>query len=90
MEMQGIKVGRWGGEQFLCACENTVLDEVIKIVENIKEKISSHQFDKVGNITCSFGITEVKADDTYDDAFDRVDTALYQAKNGGRNKVIIL
>lgn len=90
MEMQGIKVGRWGGEEFLCACENTVLDEVIKIVENIKEKISSHQFDKVGNITCSFGITEVKADDTYDDAFDRVDTALYQAKNGGRNKVIIL
>ena len=44
-------------------------------------------FDKIGLLTCSIGITEIKADDRFDDAFERMDSALYKAKSDGRNCV---
>lgn len=90
MEKYDIKIGRWGGEEFFCVSENIEFEEVAVIVENIRKIVSEQPFDHAGRITCSFGITKIKADDTYDSAFCRVDTALYQAKNQGRNKVITL
>ena len=45
-------------------------------------------FKKVGNITVSFGVIEVKADESPSDAFKRIDSALYEAKKNGRNKVV--
>ena len=42
-------------------------------------------FPDVGHFTCSIGMTEMKAEDTPKSAFERVDKALYRAKEAGRN-----
>ncbi|MBR3104414.1 MAG: diguanylate cyclase [Lachnospiraceae bacterium] len=49
--------------------------------------MEAETFEKVGKITCSIGITEIRAGDGFDSAFERMDHALYQAKAEGRNCV---
>jgi diguanylate cyclase len=39
------------------------------------------------SVTISCGLTSLRADDGGDDAFDRADKAMYQAKDTGRNRV---
>ena len=46
------------------------------------------EFEKGIKITCSIGLTEVKKGDTAQIIFDRVDHAMYEAKTGGRNRII--
>jgi PleD family two-component response regulator len=43
--------------------------------------------DLVGMVYASFGVTLIRADDDVSDTIARADTALYRAKNVGRNRV---
>ncbi len=54
---------------------------------NLREKIANHKFKDVDKITTSIGITVAKSQDNRDDLIERADNALYDAKNGGRNRV---
>lgn len=84
----GGKLGRWGGEEFIGICENITGDKIAEIAEELRIMISEYNFKTVGNITCSFGVLEVNADESPSATFERIDSALYQAKNTGRNKVV--
>ena len=42
------------------------------------------------HITCSVGVTEIKPGDDFQKAFDRMDKAMYESKEGGRNKSTLL
>lgn len=79
---------RWGGEEFVLVFD-APMKKGIEIANNLKEYIQNHKFDAVETITCSFGITEFKKEDTLDIMIKRADIALYEAKNSGRNKVCI-
>ena len=57
-----------------------------KRISRLKKKNSS---ESIGKITVSIGITRLKENDTIEDCISRADEALYQAKDTGRNKVII-
>ena len=81
-------IGRWGGEEFVCVCYDMKLDEVAKLADELRQKISETDFKKVIKLTCSIGLTEVKKDDTAQIIFDRVDHAMYEAKTNGRNRII--
>jgi diguanylate cyclase len=62
------------------------------VAEKIRIEISQlgfHFHDKPVTVTASCGITNFIAEDTADDAFDRADRALYQAKEAGRNCCVI-
>jgi diguanylate cyclase (GGDEF)-like protein len=76
---------RWGGEEFVLLLRNTGCDEGFCVGEKIRSAIESQVFDEVGRITCSIGIAEVLTDDSLTDAIARADSALYAAKDGGRN-----
>jgi len=79
---------RWGGEEFMILTPNTSLSFAIKLAERIRENIEQKKIEKVNQITCSFGVTKYKEKDDFDSFTKRVDDALYQAKENGRNQVI--
>ncbi|MFK5894561.1 MAG: diguanylate cyclase [Pseudomonadota bacterium] len=79
-------VGRWGGEEFLILCSLSESEGAIKMAEKLRKKIVQEVFDFDLSITASFGITEYRSDDNNDTIITRVDKALYQAKNEGKNR----
>lgn len=81
--------GRWGGEEFIIVLTVTSLDNGVKVTEKIREKIYAHDFGDIQNVSCSFGIAECENEDTCDTLIQNADTALYEAKNSGKNKVSI-
>ncbi len=84
-----IKIGRWGGEEFVCVCYDMNMEKTKFLAKLLKDLIASEEFEKVGNLTCSIGLTELKQGDTTSVVFDRVDQAMYDAKQSGRNCIII-
>ncbi|MCR5625199.1 MAG: diguanylate cyclase, partial [Lachnospiraceae bacterium] len=58
-----------------------------EIAEGLRKHIEEYDFPEVGKVTCSIGITKMEFDDTVEDAFERMDKALYKAKEDGRNCV---
>ena len=83
----GGLVGRWGGEEFVIVCRNKTADEAFELGENIRAKVEAYEFPDICHLTCSIGVTELKAEDDFTSAFNRLDKALYGSKQGGRNKV---
>jgi diguanylate cyclase (GGDEF)-like protein len=80
-------LGRWGGEEFLIVDTESDEHKIIEFAEKIRKAIASHDFDKVGKVTCSFGVTRYAKEDTASSLVIRADKALYLAKESGRNCV---
>ncbi|MEA2099422.1 MAG: diguanylate cyclase [Campylobacterota bacterium] len=78
---------RWGGEEFVILLNNTTLENAIKRITSFKDDIENLEHEVAGKITASFGVTQVKDNDTMDSIFKRSDDALYIAKASGRNCV---
>jgi diguanylate cyclase (GGDEF)-like protein len=78
---------RWGGEEFVLVCLDTVETEAAKIADNLRHKIREHNFEDI-NVTASFGVATLKENESIEQLFIRADAALYQAKNRGRNQVV--
>lgn len=81
-------VGRWGGEEFIIISPETDSAGACKLANILKEKINTHEFEKVGKVTSSFGVTQIDEGDSIKDLINRVDWALYSAKAEGKNRVI--
>lgn len=85
-------LARFGGEEFVVIMPETdknggteVADKLRKTVENIEFIHRDEKF----HITISVGVTEVRPQDKSPlDLFNRMDTALYEAKGSGRNKTV--
>ena len=77
---------RWGGEEFVLAFD-VEKKKGLEISNELRAHIEKEIFNSVGHITCSFGITEFKHDDTLESITSRADHALYNAKEAGRNRV---
>ena len=88
---QGIRktdvLGRWGGEEFMIICPDTDLTGAIVVAEKLRELIAAHAFEIVGKKTCSFGVAQLRKNETIDELLLRSDLALYRAKERGRNRV---
>ena len=79
---------RWGGEEFVLLLRNAGCAEAYGVGEKIRSLIDTQEFDGVGHVTCSIGITEVSPEDTIQSAIERADSAMYAAKDAGRNRTI--
>ncbi|ATB70018.1 putative diguanylate-cyclase [Sulfurospirillum diekertiae] len=81
-------VGRWGGEEFLLILPETSLQGAIVLAEGLCAKIAELHFEHYPqSVTISLGVATYHEDDTSNTILNRADTALYKAKNSGRNRV---
>ncbi len=87
-------VARYGGEELAIIMPNTSEDKAIEISENIRSSMESSRLKRKDNnqplhkITLSIGIAQLRAGDDSESLVVRADSALYQAKETGRNKVV--
>ena len=65
----------------------TGLNTAKDVAEKLRQTIASHQFNKLGSITASFGVVEFAPHEKAKSLAQRVDEALYRAKELGRNRV---
>lgn len=81
-------LARWGGEEFVILSQRTSARQAEQLANRLRQDIEGYSFDIVKKVTCSFGVSQFKAEDTKNELFQRVDEALYDAKDRGRNQVV--
>ncbi|KAF8818673.1 PleD family two-component system response regulator [Rickettsia endosymbiont of Cardiosporidium cionae] len=87
-------LARYGGEEFIIVLDQTLLDEAVKVADNIRNIISNTKFilpkDNIEiSKTISIGIAQYRHQESLISFIDRADSALYQAKFLGKNRLIV-
>jgi len=84
-------VARYGGEEFVILLPETQLGDAVTVLSRLQRELTKrffmHNNDKV-LITFSAGVTECTAADDQHSAVKRADSAMYQAKEAGKNQVV--
>jgi len=85
--------GRWGGEEFVALLPETDLQGATVIAERLRKLTNDNILtfnDHKINFTVSIGIAEFKDGETsVDAALGRADSAVYDAKKAGRNRISV-
>jgi len=82
---------RWGGEEFVLGLVGASREDAAHVAETIRKKIEEATLifnEKEIRFTASGGVASLDSAGSFDDMFQRADAALYEAKNGGRNKIV--
>ncbi len=82
-------VFRVGGEEFAILMPEAGVKEAAVLAEKIRTRVESQPFSPVKEVTVSLGIAESDGTVSLSDLYRQADTALYRAKENGRNKVEI-
>ena len=84
-------VGRVGGEEFTVLLPGHTLAQACEMAEAMRQAIAETEFPPPVDrrITASFGISANPHGTSFDDAYGAADAALYRAKRGGRNQVVV-
>ncbi|MDX1572216.1 MAG: GGDEF domain-containing protein [Xanthomonadales bacterium] len=84
-------LGRLGGDEFAVLLPVTALDTAEDVAQRLCRALGEIDLvdgGRVVDISASLGVIEVKLDEeTYEQALERADGALYEAKRAGRNRV---
>jgi diguanylate cyclase (GGDEF)-like protein len=83
-------VARYGGDEFVVMLAHSTSAQALTRITALTERLSSIRIgaDPEGaNLTLSVGATEWSADDEPDEMISRADSAMYQAKRAGKNRV---
>ncbi len=87
-------LGRWGGEEFLLVMPGATLEIAVANLERLRTLVCGIRLPVSGaglRVTLSAGLAEYDSDNvrSLDDLIARADSALYEAKNGGRDLIRI-
>ncbi len=86
---------RYGGEEFVVLLPQTPLDAAARIAEQIRARIAALRLVRkrdnftLDPFTASLGVATRRVGDTKETLLSRADSALYRAKDGGRNRVTV-
>ncbi|RXK00173.1 hypothetical protein CRU98_03180 [Arcobacter sp. CECT 8986] len=84
-------LARTGGEEFSVVLNNTNTDGALKFAEKIRDAVQKTNitYNKaIIKVTVSAGVACLKENDSFQSMLNRADSALYMAKENGRNVVI--
>ncbi|MGI9463830.1 MAG: GGDEF domain-containing protein, partial [Aestuariivirgaceae bacterium] len=85
---------RYGGEEFAIILPETSRADAEMLIEKIRSQLEttdlvlSKSQKRLGKVTASFGIAQLRPDDDPSTLVERADAKLYEAKNGGRNRIV--
>ena len=80
-------LARWGGEEFLVVLPDTDEVEAAQVAERLRQAVGSVDF-KDRAVSMTFGVSEVRGDESAEQAISRADAAMYEGKRSGRNRVV--
>jgi len=83
---------RWGGEEFAALLSATNKQDALLIAQRIKQSISALSWvfeEQTVRLTISIGLARLQPHEETNQLFKQADTALYESKHTGRNKVSI-
>ncbi len=95
--IDGVKgrdfAARFGGEEFALIFPDTPLEAATRVADTLrkavegKEVVNKNSNESLGRITLSGGVAHYVKGESVTDFIERADTALYEAKNSGRNTI---
>ncbi len=89
---------RYGGEEFFILLPQTNIEEANFVAQRLRKAVEEAKMDiseaKIPNlthlkITVSVGVSDYLPSESAEDLYHNTDKALYEAKNRGRNKVVV-
>lgn len=89
---------RYGGEEFCILLPQTNIEEASIVAERLRSAVETKAIEtfiekddsnKNISVTISIGLSQLKETDMAEDLYKRADKALYEAKETGRNKVVV-
>ena len=86
---QSDSLGRWGGEEFLILLPQINIAAATNVAEKLRIAIFSADFGLKEPVSISLGVADLQRGESAGDWIKRVDRALYDAKDSGRNQVAL-
>lgn len=91
----GIREGdpayRYGGEELLILLDGCTERAGLEVAERIRRSVANYDWPRTTpghRVTASLGVGTLIPGETWREWFARLDRALYEAKSGGRNRVV--
>jgi diguanylate cyclase len=85
---------RYGGEEFAVALPKTALQQAVTVADHVRRAVVTKELmkrssgERLGRVTISIGVAQLRPTDTPHSFIERADECLYAAKHSGRNRVI--
>ncbi|MDR8525736.1 sensor domain-containing diguanylate cyclase [Shewanella fidelis] len=83
---------RWGGEEFLILLPECNVSQAAELAEKLRSSVAQRELSVNGGqikVTISTGVAEYRRSEKSEELINRVDIALYHAKEQGRDRVVI-
>lgn len=82
-------VGRYGGEEYVVFLPGSDVDDAADVARRVSQRLSAASQGLDARPTASYGIAAVEPGMTLDELVEAADTALYRAKETGRDRYVI-
>jgi diguanylate cyclase (GGDEF)-like protein len=79
---------RWGGDEILLVLPGIERQGATVLADRVRQRVEALHLPDVGPITVSAGVAQFEGSRTFEEVFADAEKSLYEAKRGGRNRVV--